>query len=254
MPMEDKHIFTNVGTSLPREDVEQRTSLLSTDGARAKASFDHKRQTQDSLPTQSDRISQFDGKIATRSETDGFSGHNDRTYTDHSGWLLTAGAVALGLACLSFLGAPLAGVALITSAAIAAVDIIQHQSVGDRSSLLDRPGSLLKASVAGAAVVGAFVMGGASAFLIAAGIYALTEVLVDDGGSVKFNADSVKAGLTSLTKDVWAWIKIVILVLIGLLISRDSLKQKVAAKLGKTVVSATSSNKNLLSRIFKRRH
>lgn len=94
----------------------------------------------------------------------------------------TDAAVVLGVGLLAVAAAAVAPVAALGLAAAAtslAVDVLTHRLRGDKDGVLRRPGSLLKAAVAGAAVAIAPVttIGGVIA---AAGAVALSETLISD--------------------------------------------------------------------------
>lgn len=94
----------------------------------------------------------------------------------------TDAAVVLGVGLLAVAAAAVAPVAALGLAAAAtslAVDALTHRLRGDKDGILRRPGSLLKAAIAGAAVTIAPVttIGGVIA---AAGAVALSETLISD--------------------------------------------------------------------------
>lgn len=113
-------------------------------------------------------------------------------------------AFAIGFAaCVSF-GAPLALTGFVLGTGVMAIyDIVQHRMRGDDSSIISRPGSMVKAVITGVGVASTVTYGivGAAATVAAS---AAAEVVLDDDGTASDVVDRIVESVADMSTWLWA--------------------------------------------------
>lgn len=172
-------------------------------------------------------------------------------------------ALVLGIGALAIVAAPIAGgvlsVGLLASAASLAVDVITHRLKGDTDGVLKRPGSLIKAAVAGVAVA-LCPLTSLKGVVAAVGGIALTEALIndrpDESGSL-FVTDVVKRIEKTLGVDLSKFTPVMYVTLVAglfLLMSRldNGTERRKSDGVKSKVVSALVSGSARVHRFIRR--
>lgn len=155
------------------------------------------------------------------------------------------GAAAVAAAVLS---GPVLAVGLAATTVCLAIDAAQHRD--DDSTLLDRPGSVIKAGVVG--VTSALTFGaGAKAILFSAAAVTLTETLLDDNAEIREVWRDTGVSIKTALQDGWLWLKVVCVGLVVFLMSRRSVPPSGGRAAGSRLSSVTRSAINDLKRLIR---
>lgn len=158
--------------------------------------------------------------------------------------LIIGAAVALTIGAAFFAPLAVTAAAVVTTGALV-VDAIQHRD--DDSSLVDRPGSIVKAVSWGVAA-GLAAVGGINVAVVALGVPLVAEVALTDTGLSRLTGQELFPKLQETLKDFWFWIKAALFV-VGLYMLRSKRGlSKVGIRTGARVKSSLNRLRQALSR------